>query len=233
VTNAAERYDRWHEAHDAEEQRPTATAPWHELAKRQLGNVSGLHVLEIACGRGAFAEYLLDQGAVVTAADVSKSAIASTRHRLAGRQSWDALVADLQQLPFEDARFDLVVSLETLEHLPDPAEGLAELIRVTRPGGYLIVTIPNYFSLRGLGRLVYRLTGREWKEEDQPINQPLTVFWLLRHLRRARCQIETVDGRVHILAVPFWRTVRFGFLEHPHFLTKWFAAHTLVRAVRP
>ena len=134
-------YDTWHR--DLREQgEPSPTAPWHELAKKHLGPVRGLKVLEVGCGLGAFSKYLVDAGAEVTAADFSPAAVRLTTELLHERAS--TVVADVQQLPFVDASFDLVVSLDTLEHVPNPNRGLAELVRVTRPRGRLIITTPNY-----------------------------------------------------------------------------------------
>lgn len=59
---------------------------------------------------------------------------------------WDTqgvdIVSDITAIPAPDASFDAVMCVEVLEHLPDPLAGLRELSRITRPGGYLIVTAP-------------------------------------------------------------------------------------------
>ena len=52
-------------------------------------------------------------------------------------------VADLRRLPFGDGEFDLIVSFETIEHVPDPETVLDELARVLKPGGLLLVSTPN------------------------------------------------------------------------------------------
>jgi len=48
-----------------------------------------------------------------------------------------------EQLPFPDARFDLVLAIEVLEHLPDPATALAELARVAKPGATAVLSVPS------------------------------------------------------------------------------------------
>ena len=133
--------------------------------------------------------------------------------------------SDVQRIPYDTGSFDLVVSLETLEHVPDPDQGLAELVRVTRPGGRLIVTTPNYFSLVGLSRLLLKLAGREFTEGGQPINHPLFLYRRVRALKRLGCRVTAVDGSDHSFSIPGYRSVTLRFLERPHRFTKWFARH--------
>jgi len=187
-------------------------------------------VLEIGCGRGAFAKHLVGAGADVVAADFSPAAVGLAR-QLVG-DSCETLVADVQAIPFPDESFDLVVSLETLEHVTDPALGLAELVRVTRRGGRLIVTTPNYLSLLGLYRVARRLAGKPFTEGGQPINQPLMLPGRVRRLRRLGCRVDAVDGAVYELTVPKLGTFDLPWLERPHAVTKWIAQHGLTAATR-
>lgn len=59
-------------------------------------------------------------------------------------------VCGVQNLPFEDERFDVVVSFSTLDHIPDPknrAKAINEISRVTRTGGHVVITVPNRWNL--------------------------------------------------------------------------------------
>jgi SAM-dependent methyltransferase len=56
----------------------------------------------------------------------------------------------LEDLPWEDATFDLITCLDVIEHVPDDVVALRELLRVCRPGGFLLVTVPAYQSLWSL-----------------------------------------------------------------------------------
>jgi len=127
-----------------------------------------------------------------------------------------------------------VISLDTLEHVPNPTLAVAELVRVLRPGGKLILTTNNYVSLIGLWRLVMRLAGKRFTEFGQPINQPLKFFPSARLMRGLGCDVELVDGAGHYLRMP--RTehgyLRLGFLERPHPLTKWFGIDRMVVATK-
>ena len=88
-------------------------------------------VLEVGCGPGVLAQRLAAAStAAVTAIDISDRMVALARSR-----SVEASVADVQQLPFEDARFDAVIAAWMLYHVPALALGLREIRRVLHPGG--------------------------------------------------------------------------------------------------
>jgi SAM-dependent methyltransferase len=100
-------------------------------------------VLDAACGVGYGIEILASAGAAtVTGIDVDPAAVAESKARF-GDHAEEILAGDLQQLPFEDDRFDVVVSFETIEHVADAGRALAEMRRVLRPDGVLIVSSPN------------------------------------------------------------------------------------------
>ena len=233
VTSAEQQaYDRWHEEIAEGEGEDNSGSPWHQMAKAHLQDIQGKKTLEIGCGRGGFSKYLLEQGAQLTAADFSNSAVNFTRRLLRDAPACETLVADIQAIPFSDDHFDVVVSLETLEHVPDPDKGLAELVRVVRPGGKIVITTPNYFGLQGLYRHYRELTGRPFTEVGQPINHPLKVKDRVRKLRELGCRVEVVDGCGHYLYVPRRNPQRLFWLDNPRFLMKWLAAHSLTVATK-
>lgn len=231
VHDAVGAYDIWHDAREAADERASPTAPWHILTIDHLPDVRGKRVLEIGCGRGVFARYLTEQGAQVVAADFSPAAVSHARARLEGLDA-TAIVADVQDIPFPDQSFDVVISQETLEHVPDPAQGLAELVRVTRLGGKLIVTTPNYLSLVGLWRVACKIVDKPYSEVGQPINQPLMLFRRVRALRGLGCRVDAVAGSHQLLVIPGFATVRLSFLERPQKIMKWTCYHGLTSVTR-
>lgn len=225
-------YDTWHDEREQDEREPAVgdgppTAPWHRLTIDHLPEVRGKRVLEIGCGRGVFARYLADQGAELVAADFSPAAIAHARVRLQSYHA-DVIVADAQAIPFADETFDVVISQETLEHLPEPDKGLAELVRVTKLGGTLIVTTPNYMNLIGVYRIFMRLVGKRYTELGQPINQPLLLVQRVRQLRKLGCRV----GSGHFLPVPGYDVIELRWLERPKRLMRWFCLNSLTKATR-
>jgi SAM-dependent methyltransferase len=97
----------------------------------------------------------LSRGWKVDATEVSESGLRALRETGA-----TVFAGDLAAAQYGTAQFDLVVSLEVLEHLPAPLSHLREMGRVTRPGGLLILTTPNF---QGLSR---RLLGMRWRVID-------------------------------------------------------------------
>jgi ubiquinone/menaquinone biosynthesis C-methylase UbiE len=116
------------------------------LLVERIGRLEGLSVLDAAAGSGYMTEWLTAQGARVTPVDMAQSGWLLPHVPLA--------VTDLNQpLPFDADRFDVAVSVETIEHLENPFQFLRELARVTKPGGLVVVTTPNVHSIRS--RLKY------------------------------------------------------------------------------
>src|SRR5229473_8273679 len=115
-------YDIWHQRiFEADPSHDDTSSPWYRLVLEYIGDVAGLRVLEVACGRGGFVRHLANAGAQVTGCDFSSTALHATRSRLCnnGHPPPVALVqGDAQSLPFADNSFDVVVSCETIEHLP-------------------------------------------------------------------------------------------------------------------
>lgn len=100
-------------------------------------------ILDVGCGIGGSSLYLAQKyAATVTGITLSpvQAARATARAREAGLASQTKFqVADALQMPFENASFDLVWSLESGEHMPDKTQFLQECCRVLKPGGLLLV----------------------------------------------------------------------------------------------
>lgn len=111
-----------------------------------LGLEPGAPVLEAGCGAGLLSVELAKRGLVVTATDSSSAMLDRARHTVLTAGLTDRVTvqhANADRLAFADGQFELVAALGLLPWVPDPAATIAELSRVTSPGGWLLVTADN------------------------------------------------------------------------------------------
>jgi 2-polyprenyl-3-methyl-5-hydroxy-6-metoxy-1,4-benzoquinol methylase len=123
-----------------------------------FSSLNGKDVLDVGCGSGIATQMLAEAGANVTAVDLTPWAVETTRRRLAafGLEA-DVQQADAEQLPFADAAFDLVFAWGVIHHSSDMDRALAELVRVCRPGGEIVLMV---YHRRSLFFVVYRAFQR-------------------------------------------------------------------------
>jgi ubiquinone/menaquinone biosynthesis C-methylase UbiE len=141
-------------------------------------------VLEVGCGWGELAEWVeRETQAEIVATDLSPHMVA-----LACERGVSAQVADVQALPFEDGAFDVAIAAWMLYHVPDLDRGIAEIARVLRPGGRLVVATNSRFHLLELRELVGSGPSTlKFSREDGEDH-------LGRHF--ARVTREDIDGRL-------------------------------------
>jgi ubiquinone/menaquinone biosynthesis C-methylase UbiE len=133
------------------------------LAQRRivLDMLSGLRgrLLEAGCGPASMFGHFLARGFdEVHGIDVSPEMIRQGESRLAHHPLAERCalrVADIEHLPYADGTFDVVVAMGVLEYLSDYAAALAEIRRVLRRGGHVILTVPNRTSAYHLARASY------------------------------------------------------------------------------
>ena len=195
-------YDRWHTRNqEGGPEHDDASSPWYSWVRRVLGDVRGVKVLEVACGRGGFIRHLATAGAHAYGMDFSFAAVSFAKAKTldANPQLSAGLVqGDAHSLPFPDNFFDLVISCETIEHLPSPEKAVREFYRVACRGARLLLTTPNYLNLMGLYE-IYAKFRHPNRTPDQPYDR-LQIFSQTRALlQNAGWRITASDGVVHQL----------------------------------
>lgn len=102
----------------------------------QIGPSS--RILELGCGTGVMWKkhlYLLNGNASLLLTDFSEGMLEAAKTNLAGYPNVDFRRVDIQDIPYEDGSFDIVIANMMLYHVPDLARGLSEVRRVLKPGG--------------------------------------------------------------------------------------------------
>lgn len=112
---------------------------------RALGDIRDGLALDVGSGTGRFMEVLAQRGARVVGLDVDRSMVGISSGR--GHRS---LVGDGHRLPFRDACFDVSIAVTLLEFVDDPQRVVAEIMRVTRHRGRVVLALLNRASAWGI-----------------------------------------------------------------------------------
>ena len=142
----------------------------------------------IGCGRGATEAVLVQGGREVHGVDISEDAIASARQRLSSAR----VVAAAERGPFAAASLDGLILADVIEHVPRAWEALGAYAAMVRPGGWVVISVPNMRNIKVVGRFIF---GGDWPEErtgifDATHVQVMTRKRLIRWCRGAGLHIE-------------------------------------------
>ena len=142
---------------------------WHNRRFREIAKLipaAGGRILDIGSADGTFTKVILTHSRAmrVVGIDVLESSVSFAKRRFARSKQLKFRVADAHDLPFENKEFDAVFCLETLEHVEDPDRVIAEIRRVLKDNGYVVILIPSENILFRLGWPVWLATrGKIWK----------------------------------------------------------------------
>ena len=114
---------------------------YHSVANLVKGKV----VLDAACGEGYGSAILAESAATVTGIDISAEAVHHASDKYKDITNLSYVEASIAELPFADHSFDVIISFETIEHVTEDLQNafLAEIQRVLRPDGILVMSSPD------------------------------------------------------------------------------------------
>ncbi|WP_241488048.1 class I SAM-dependent methyltransferase [Leucobacter japonicus] len=112
---------------------------WRIATTKAIAPRKGMRVLDLAAGTGTSSAAIAAHGAHVVAADFSEGMLAEGRKRHAGNELIEFQWADATQLPFDDDSFDAATISYGLRNVNDPKAALAEMRRVVKPGGRVVI----------------------------------------------------------------------------------------------
>jgi SAM-dependent methyltransferase len=163
------------------------TDPLRALAGREPGRL-----VDVGCGRGDLGALLVERGWRVTGIDPSPNACATAR---AG--GIDARVGTIEDVELEPEAYDAAVFRHSLEHMSDPLGALRRAREALRPGGLVLISVPNFGSWQR-----HRFGGR-WYHLDLPRHRVLfTSAALLRVLERASLEPSSTATSTSPVGLP-------------------------------
>lgn len=173
----ADGYRLWSETYD----RPLRLFPIEEPPMhRILDSLPSSVVLDAACGTGRYSVHLAQRGHQVVGVDSSPEMLARARQKL---PSVEFRQGDLADLPIESVSVDAAVCALALVHLPDIGKAVAELARVVRAGGRVLISDVHPFLI---------LLG--WQAQFQASAGDIGFMRLYAHLHSDYCAAYTAAG---------------------------------------
>ncbi len=171
-----------------------------ERVVQLLGDARG-RVLDVGCGPGIMAGDLAG-GCTFVGADAARRMAEEGRRRFRTRPDIAFMVADAGALPCADASFDIVLCIGVIDRVEQPALAVAEMSRVLRPGGTLLISFPNllspyaawrnYVFLPAVGFVKWGLRAVTGRNGGPTLLSPARLW----SRRRAMCLLTAHVGRV-------------------------------------
>jgi len=152
--------DQWKEFKKTQLDSYSGTSISTDRLNRVLGDLAddldGKYVLEAGCGAGRFTEVLLKKGAKLVSADLS-TAVEVNNENFPQSDKHFIIQADINNMPFADNTFDVVICIGVIQHTPNPENTIKDLFDLVKHGGTLVIdhytfSKSNYFRLAPLYR---------------------------------------------------------------------------------
>jgi 2-polyprenyl-3-methyl-5-hydroxy-6-metoxy-1,4-benzoquinol methylase len=196
----------------ARQSRGISNRPVLEMVVRVLQDrqIIGRCIADVGCGRGDLYGYVGSRFARYVGIDVVRY------DGYPDAAEFCTLDLDSGNIPLADASMDVVTAVEVIEHLENPREFMRKLVRLVKPGGWVIVTTPNQLSWLSLLTLVVKHRFQAFQDVHYPTHlTALLEVDLLRAAAEAGLTKIAVDysqsGRIPLAA-----------LHYPRMLSKWF-----------
>lgn len=136
---------------------------YQAIDPQKLCLTPGARLLDVGCGTGRHLLELRHLPGCFVGLDMSRDDLRALHYKLTVMErerpvsaTINSVQGDGERLPFADGLFDCVICTETLEHVPDDRLVARELVRVLRPGGTLVISVPDEYSERILWKISYR-----------------------------------------------------------------------------
>ncbi|HLK36548.1 MAG TPA: class I SAM-dependent methyltransferase [Polyangiaceae bacterium] len=146
-------------------------------------------VLECGVGTGLLLERIALFANSAKGIDLSPGMLAKARTR-----GLDVREASVTRIPFDDASFDVTCAFKVLAHVPEVGRALAEMARVTRPGGVVVAEFYNPISLRGLAKRLGPSGRISHRTRESAVYTRLDAPWIVPRVLPPSLTLEAVRG---------------------------------------
>jgi ubiquinone/menaquinone biosynthesis C-methylase UbiE len=186
-------YDEFSHRYEAE-RRPNRPDGYHALVDDlEVGLVerygAGKDVLECGVGTGLLLERMARFAHSVVGIDLSTGMLQKAQAR-----GLDVREASVTSLPFVDARFDVTCAFKVLAHVPDIGLALAEMARVTKPGGVVLAEFYNPLSMRGLVKRLGPAGRISQRTRESAVYTRFDAPWMVPRLMPPSVTLEAARG---------------------------------------
>jgi len=153
-------------------------------------------VLDIGCGSGMVTRKIAEKvGCRVIGVDRSEDCIQHANKRSKNKKNIKFVVGSMENLPFMDNKFDVIIASHIIEHLKDPENALCEVRKKLKKSGRLIITTPNYKSLWPIAEFIFdrTLAESDYSLHDQHVTKfdSKNVESLLNRLNFRKVSVES------------------------------------------
>ena len=179
-------------------------------------SLSGKNILDVGCGKGGMLISCALRGAKVVGIDVDEEEIkiAKMRTEACGiNDNVSLMVANAENMPFSDNFFDIVLAISVLEHVKNLEKVVKEMVRVTKPGGFCYISIPNslfpreahykvfyipYLSKK-IGKIYLKIRGFNPNFFMENVTYPYpSIFKIKKIFKKYNMNVQNITER-HIL----------------------------------
>ncbi len=186
-------YDEFARGYEAQ-RRPNDPHGYHALVDDLEVSLAeryarGKELLECGCGTGLLLERMARFTSKATGIDLSPGMLEKAKER-----GLDVTVGSVTDLPFADASFDVTCSFKVLAHVPAIGRALAEMARVTRPGGVILAEFYNPISLRALAKRIGTAGKISASTRESAVYTRFDAPWVIPRLLPPGVSVESARG---------------------------------------
>lgn len=184
----------------------TSSTAIYEMVARALrkGGITGEVFVDVGCGTGSLADWVAERFERYVGADAVRY------ETFRADREFVQVDLDTGRIPLADGFADAVAAVETIEHLENPRAFMRELVRIVRPGGWVIVSTPNQLSALNLLSLIVKQRHVHFQDVHYPAHLTALIEVDLRRIA-AECGLQEVgveyseNGRIVLTGTSYPR----------------------------